>query len=361
MTTPGESAEPKHGDAHGAEAQRGAVQSNGIPGGDVQRGDVQRGDVQRGDVQRGEVPSAERHAPVQAGPRDGWAPTSAGWRRWAYLGARFGPRAFVRWSPPLIGLAFALSLPAARRQVLRNLRRVHGQRSELVEYGDVARTFASFAACLAESLAGERPEAKRARYRVRGTERFRALRRPGRGLILATAHVGPWDAAAQGLRSVVDEPVLLVMGGEPDAAASGLQDLVRRHAGVEVCRIGEHPLDALPVLEWLAEGKLVAVQMDRPVPSGAVEVSLFGRPFLLPRGPFALSSVAQVPLLPVFASRVGFFDYRIDVGHAIELPRRASAAAVEGAAAAFSQQFEEFLRGHATQWFHFTEEPAAGP
>jgi KDO2-lipid IV(A) lauroyltransferase len=278
-----------------------------------------------------------------------------GWRRWAYLGARFGPRAFVRWSPPLIGLAFAVALPQARAQVRRNLRRVYGARDELTELRDVAATFASFAACLAESLAGGRLEAKRASYRVRGAERFEALRASGQGLLLATAHVGPWDAAAQALRAFVDEPILLVMGGEADDAAADLQDVVRRGTGLEVCRVGRHPLDALPALDWLRAGKMVAVQMDRPVPTGALRVPLFGRPFSLPRGPFALARLAGVPLLPVFASRRGFFDYRIDVGHPIAPPVGTGRSDFERAARAFGRQFEQHLRGHATQWFHFTD------
>lgn len=289
------------------------------------------------------------------GAPGGWGPSSVGFRRWAYLGARFGPRAFVRWSPPLIGLVFAAGLPRARAQVLRNLRRVYGPRDQLTEVRDVAATFSSFAACLAESLAGERLEAKQARYRVRGAERFEALRASGQGLLLATAHVGPWDAAAQALRAFVDEPILLVMGGEADAAAADLQDVVRRNTGLEVCRVGRHPLDALPVLEWLASGRMVAVQMDRPVETGAFRVPLFGRPFSLPRGPFVLARLAGVPILPVFAGRRGFFDYRVDVGHPIAPPHGRGGSELERAARAFGAQFEQHLKAHATQWFHFTD------
>ena len=296
---------------------------------------------------------------VERDAEAGWAPRSAGWRRWAYWGARFGPRAFVRWSPPLIGLGFGMALPRARRQVLRNLRRIHGRRDEFSELKDMAATFGAFAACLAESLAAERAEGRAARYRVVGAERYEALRERGEGVLLATAHVGPWDAAAQGLRGTRQEPILLVMGQEQDAAAGTFHDLVRRTAGLEVRRVGAHPLDALPVLEWLQAGKVAAVQMDRAPKGGAIVVDLLGAPFPLPKGPFALASVAQVALLPVFASRRGFFDYRIDVGHPIRLPRRADREQVEGAAGAFAAQMGAFLRSNATQWFHFTDDALA--
>src|SRR5690606_4722608 len=105
---------------------------------------------------------------------------------------------------------------------------------------------------------------------------------------------------------------------------------------------GNHPLDALEALEWLQEGKLAAVQMDRPTPSGTLITRLFGHPFAVPRGPFVLASLARVPLLPVFASRRGFFDYQIEVGHAIELPSRADGRQMQQAAESFATQLAAF-------------------
>ena len=91
-------------------------------------------------------------------------------RRLAYAGARYGPRLWLRHSPPLFGLAFGTALPKVRAAVRRNLRLVHGKRPALIEQLDVARTFTQYAHCLAEALAMDRPEAKQARRRIRGTD-----------------------------------------------------------------------------------------------------------------------------------------------------------------------------------------------
>ncbi len=303
-----------------------------------------------------EPPAGPEVEPESPASKAGWSPTSVGFRRWAFLGARYGPRAFVRLSPPLIGLAFGLALPAARRRVLANLRRIFGPRDELVEAWDVARTFAHFAACLGESLGAGRDEGRRARYRVRGAERFRALREQGKGVIIATAHVGPWDAAARALGTTRQERVMLVMGGEPDARAETFHDLVRASGGLEVVRVGHHPLDALPLLSWLSEGNVAAIQVDR-APRGMETLpgKLFGDDFAVPRGLFTLSSLLGVPIVPVFASREGFFDYRVDVGFPVVVPKNASQEQYEQAAAFVLQQMESFLRAHPTQWFHFEE------
>src|SRR5687768_16192095 len=91
-------------------------------------------------------------------------------RRLAYAGARYGPRFWLKYSPPFFGVALGTALPKARAQVLYNLRLVHGERGGLSEGLDVARTFSDYAHCLAESLAMERPEAGRARRRLIGDE-----------------------------------------------------------------------------------------------------------------------------------------------------------------------------------------------
>jgi lauroyl/myristoyl acyltransferase len=277
------------------------------------------------------------------------------WRRLAYLGARYGPEPWLRFSPPVFGIAISALLPAARRTVRGNLRAIYGKRSLLSENLDVARTFASYAGCLAESLASDRPRAKLARRRVLDPKLFEILNRPG-GLILATAHVGAWDAAGHLLTEDLQRPVMIVMRAEADPDARRFHDEVRRRAGVRVVHVGAHPLDALPILHHLRDGGVVAVQLDR-VPPGAraIEVPLFGAPFQLPAGPFALAATARAPILPLFVRRVGFMDYELSHGDLIEVSERPSAEELESAARQAALEIERFVRAHPTQWFHFAK------
>ncbi|HEX7668923.1 MAG TPA: hypothetical protein VF395_05045, partial [Polyangiaceae bacterium] len=79
----------------------------------------------------------------------------AGLRKLAYVGARYGPTALVKYSPALFGVLFACLLPDLRNRVRGNVQRVRGSRSRLADEVDVFRTFVSYAHCFAESLAGE--------------------------------------------------------------------------------------------------------------------------------------------------------------------------------------------------------------
>jgi lauroyl/myristoyl acyltransferase len=283
-----------------------------------------------------------------------FAPSSVFWRRLAYAGARFGPESWLRLSPALFGVAFGLLLAPERARVRENLKQVLGPRTRVEEEIDVLRTFVSYARCLAEALASERPAMRRARRRFRDEPKLRALFESGRGLLVATAHAGAWDAAAPLLARDLGAPVLIAMRAEEDARARALHDGVRRRGGVRVAHVGEHPLDALPLLHHLRAGGVVAIQLDRaPNPRRAVAVSLFGRRFLVPEGPFVLAALAQVPVLPLFVRRHGYLDYEFVAGEPIELAARPSAEAVRAAAERAALEMERFIRANPTQWFHF--------
>jgi KDO2-lipid IV(A) lauroyltransferase len=281
-------------------------------------------------------------------------PGSRFWRRLAYAGARYGPAPWLRFSPSLFGVAFALAARQARARVRDNLRRVRGPRDSLTEHVDVLRTFAAYAHCLAESLATERPEATRASVTSNDQGALDRVLESRRGLVLGTAHVGGWDAAARWLGSKSGRDVLIVMQREGDTGARELHDNVRLRSGVRIAHLGDHPTDALPLLRHLQRGGIVAVQLDR-VPPGrrSLDVQLFGEPRRVPEGPFALAALAQVPLLPLFVARRGYFAYEFEPGPVIELPRRPTRDELTSAAQLAAEAMEHFVRVHPTQWFDF--------
>ena len=276
------------------------------------------------------------------------------WRRAMNAGITRGPRAFVRYSPPAFGVAFAALLPRHRAAVLRNLRLALGERGAAIEALDVARVFATYASCLTEAfLAGSDGGAS-----VKGTslhdERFTEAQALGKGVILATAHTGGWQLAGPVLHAGHDAELLVVMRRERDARAQALQDEARERSGTRVIHIGEDPLDALPLLSHLRKGGAVAVQMDR-LSRGmrGRKVELFGSPFEVPEGPLRLAAISGAPLLPVFTRRLGYMNYEVEIGELIRLPRRPAEADLDAAARRVMSEMEVFVRNNPTQWFHF--------
>jgi lauroyl/myristoyl acyltransferase len=281
-------------------------------------------------------------------------PDSAFLRRLAYAGARFGPRFVIEHSPKFFGTAFALALPETRQRVLRNLRRVKGQRSFLNEQRDVVQTFTSYASCLAESLGIDRADGQNTELSLQGALHLRSALEVGRGVILVTAHIGPWDCAARLLGKDFSAEVMVVMLAEPNEAARKVHDAVRERSGVRVMHVGEHPLDALPLLRHLKGGGVVAVQLDRAAPAGRVlDVELFGGPETMPEGPFRLAALSGAPIVPIFAHRLGYFRYEFSIEEPIWVSRQATPAELQSAAAIAAKAMQSFISRHPTEWFHF--------
>jgi KDO2-lipid IV(A) lauroyltransferase len=277
---------------------------------------------------------------------------SAFLRRMAHWGALEGPEALLRFGPKPIGAAFGLALPDVRRRIVSNLRRVLGQRGVVREQLDALRTLANYAACFAEAMAAER-QGVAPQLKVTGETYLREAVAQG-GVVLVTAHVGPWELAAQLLGQGVSADVVLVMEREPNAAAGKLQDRWRGERGLRMLHVGAHPTDALPLIGHLERGGVAALQMDRVPPSGRVlSVSLFGEAFPVPEGPFRLAALSGAKVVPVFSRRVGYFDYELEVAKPIVLARRSKSAELLAGAQSAADAMQAFVRQCPTQWFHF--------
>lgn len=279
-------------------------------------------------------------------------------RRWAAWGANRGPAWFVRGAPPVIGAVFALVSRDAREQVLDNLRLVLGRRSLLREALDVVATFVHFAHALTRSLAPMRPLLRAREFRVRGRHHVEPFLARGQGMLVVTAHVGPWDSAAMGLR--LDAPVLMLMSPEGDQRAGAFQDEVRQEASVDVLRAGEDRLGVLKILDHLREGGVVVAQIDRvPVGRPGIEVDLFGAPFALPQGLFRVAAAAEVPLIPVFCARLPRGRALVDVGPPIFVSPKDRGPRLASHARAIAARLEAHLAAFPTQWFHFSRSRSA--
>lgn len=282
---------------------------------------------------------------------------SALWRRAMSAGVTLGPEPWVRYSPPFFGAFFGAVLHDKRRIVARNLRRVRGPRSRLVDLLDTSAVFANYASCLTEAMLLASDRGYAIDGRSRGVEHYHRAAAEGRGVLIATAHTGGWDVAGQVLGVVHEGGVVVAMQRERDPGARAIQDAARLRAGVKVVHIGEGPLDALPLLNQLRRGGIVAMQIDR-VPPGmrSREVSFLGGPGRAPEGPLSLAALSGAPILPVFTHRLGFLQYEAVVAPPIRLPRRPTEAERDSAAARMMGAMESFLRAHPTQWFHFVDD-----
>jgi len=307
--------------------------------------------------------SASPPHPAPQAPETGWARRILGdfhvtglfWYRFH----RWGVSILPDWAfPPVIGLCTAFFFVALRRirsAVAANLEAPLGPCGFIERQRRIWRTLHAFAWCLSERyerLVTARPF----EVETEGLEHWHAV--AGRGVVMVTAHLGLYEAGSMIPATTESRRVHLVREPEPDPRAQAfMRDSVR---GVETANYTMHFQDGGPMLgvmlaEALDRGELVAIQGDRPRAGGrTVATTLFGRPFQVPAGPAALARTARVPMLPVFALRVGRRRFRLVFGAPIEVPRtRDRDADFAAASAAMVQAIEAAIRRAPHQWFVF--------
>jgi KDO2-lipid IV(A) lauroyltransferase len=221
---------------------------------------------------------------------------------------------------------------------------------------DIVLTFVQFARALTAALAPRRPLFLERRVDLVGEQYVRPFLDAHVGMLLLTAHVGPWDACGLRLRSMMGVPVMMLMSEEPDQDAAAYHDGVRESAQVKVLRVGKSPLDALPLLEHIRQGGIVVAQLDR-VPSlkRGIKLPLFSRSFEVPAGLFRVAGALGCPILPVFAARLDSESDRVVVSPPVWVRGRSTDQGLRDAALEVVLCLEEHLRRVPTQWFHFLE------
>jgi lauroyl/myristoyl acyltransferase len=275
----------------------------------------------------------------------------------ARAGASRGPGWFVRAAPPVVGMiVLALDAPD-RKAIAASLAAVRPSRGTVADALDMARTFTTYATCVADVLrgpeSGESPEAI-----IRGEEHLGQAMAAGKGVVLVTAHTAGWEMAGRLLLCDRHVRVIIVDQAERDPGARTIQDEARREQGVEVAHAGGDPFATLSLLGHLRAGAMVALQVDRAFAGmRSRRVRLFGKPGLMPEGPLRLASVAGVPIVAAFASRVGHRRYELSVQPPIVLPRRPSEVELDGAAQTLADALTAFVRARPTQWFNFARRP----
>ena len=276
------------------------------------------------------------------------------WRRLAAMGARRFPRWWMRYSPPIFGLAAAIAMPTARRAVRRNLERIRGPAPRWRDTLETAQTFTTYASCLSETLArGSKNEAP-LRTSFVGAEHMHEAIGRGKGVLVLTMHTAGWEVATPLWIDATKVDVMIVMEKERSARAQAIQDGTRLAPGTKLVHVGDDPLSALPILRHLEGKGAVGIQIDRPPSSGrTLTVELLGRPFAIPEGPLRIAQLSGAPLLPSFSARLGHNEYHGRTYPALRLNRRATRAEVERAAQGVADAMGDFLRRFPTQWFHF--------
>ena len=186
-----------------------------------------------------------------------------------------------------------------------------------------------------------------------GWEHFTAAQAKGRGVLLITPHLGNWEFGAPLLASR-GVKLLVLTQAEPGDGFTEMRQAARARWGIETLVVGQDAFAFIEIIKRLEAGATLALLVDRPPAASAVEVELFGRPFMASIAAAELARASGCVLLPVILPRTER-GYAAQLLPEIDCDR--AALGKREARQELTQQimraFEPAIRQHADQWFHF--------
>ncbi len=176
-------------------------------------------------------------------------------------------------------------------------------------------------------------------------------------VIVATCHFGTWDAAASWGASLSEIHVI-----QESFANPGLTEVFRRlrvHLGMKSLDMRR---DIRQMFSVLRKGGRVAILVDRPLGSGGVPVTWFGRITRLPAGVAKLAIRTNAEIVPLVVYRSGSGQAILRIAESI-IPDRSAPreAEVKRLLQATVTSLERHIRAAPDQWYQFrTFWPAPG-
>jgi KDO2-lipid IV(A) lauroyltransferase len=247
----------------------------------------------------------------------------------------------------IVGTAAYLAAPGARRAVRANLAVIAPGRGRAL----ARRVFVEQTRNYVElfGIPRMRPERLLAQVETEGWENFVSAFAQGKGVVVASAHLGPISVVGQMLLAH-GYPVVLPIEPERSEFQRAV-NRARQGGGLHVVRTDS----AVGIFRVLRERKVLGFLADRAVTGVGERVEFFGRPALLPSAPVVLAIRTGAPLVPAFAGRragrmTATFEPALDIPHTGDRE-----ADVREGVRRFAAVLERYVRRAPEQWTVFED------
>ena len=253
------------------------------------------------------------------------------------------------WTAPMaevIGTAAWAVSPAARANVIENLRIIAPERANASTAREVfvgqSRNYLDIF-----QLPKLEPKKLIATIDHRGWDNFLRAEKQGKGVIVASAHLGPIPVVGQMLNAYGYEVVLSI-----ETERSELQRAINRKRasmGLQFAFV-ENPF---PVFRAIRQKKIFGLLADRAVTGVGERVAFFGRPALLPSAHIVLGLRTGAPVVPAFSGRENG-KLSASFEPPIEIPQTGDREAdVREGVRRWGEVLERYIRKAPEQWAVF--------
>jgi len=208
------------------------------------------------------------------------------------------PESLCRPAGAATGRIMGLAMRGRRQMLARHLRRVHGpQLTGRALDQAVNATFSSYGRYWLEVFRLPRQDLlalDSPKFVVEGKDMVDKVLAEGKGIVVATPHVGNWDLGAAWFAARGYKPTTIVEPIEPPALFEWFCSY-RRALGLTIVPLG--PDAGSILLKKLREGLMVGLVCDRDLVGNGIEVEFFGERTTMPAGPATLALRAGAPLV----------------------------------------------------------------
>jgi lauroyl/myristoyl acyltransferase len=275
------------------------------------------------------------------------------WRLGLLL-ARILPTRLLKWHAAGLATIYACVFPRRREVVVRNLLPLCGGNRAQAE-ATTSELFRQFSRKLIDLWRFESGvPVDHLFHDLTGWSHFLDAQKNGRGVLLVTPHLGNWEFGAP-LLTKHGYKLNVITLVEPGLGLTELRQAARARQGIETLVIGRDPFAFVEIIRRLEAGATVALLIDRPPKTSAVEVELFGQPFSASIAAAELARATNCQILPVALLQNKDGGYG---GHVFPpVPYERATLRDRGARQELTQRIiralEPTIRQHADQWYHF--------
>ena len=179
-----------------------------------------------------------------------------------------------------------------------------------------------------------------------GRDHLDAALARGRGVIVATPHVGSWDMAGS-YAAALGYKISAVAERFPGSLNQAVVE-TRQRFGMQVITLGRAAVRA--ITEALRANHIVALVCDLEQGPGGVEVRFFGRRAIVPGGPAAFALKTGAALMPATQYRTspGRYEIRLDPPLSLQ-----DGETKEMVMQRVIDRLQDFIRERPEQWYAF--------
>jgi KDO2-lipid IV(A) lauroyltransferase len=187
-----------------------------------------------------------------------------------------------------------------------------------------------------------------------GLEHLEAARARGKGVIIATAHLGHWELGGL-LLAERGFPMTVITLDEPTTTLTEWRDRYRRTLAIKTIAVGPgREFAFVEMIATLRRNECLAMLVDRPPAGTGAPVLFGGRQTGFSSGPALLWQHTEAAVVPAYVVRNARGNYTSFAEPAVPMTAAASRPeAISANTQAIASVFESIVRKYPEQWFNY--------